>query len=86
MDISFIFKLSAIIKPCNDEETIVNYDYENNSIDKLDEENTNKNISNLIITCQDTGKGIKSEYINRLFTKSLKFLLKSLSKSIYPLP
>lgn len=30
---------------------------------------TNKNISNLIITCQDTGKGIKSEYINRLFTK-----------------
>lgn len=30
---------------------------------------TNKNISKLIITCQDTGKGIKSEYINRLFTK-----------------
>ena len=30
---------------------------------------TNKNISNLIITCQDTGKGIKSELISRLFTK-----------------
>ena len=30
---------------------------------------TNKNISNLIITCQDTGKGIKAENINRLFTK-----------------
>ena len=30
---------------------------------------TNKNLSNLIITCQDTGKGIKADYINRLFTK-----------------
>ena len=30
---------------------------------------TNRNISNLIITCQDTGKGIKSELISRLFTK-----------------
>ena len=29
----------------------------------------NKNISNLIISCQDTGKGIKAENINRLFTK-----------------
>ena len=29
----------------------------------------NKLISNLIITCQDTGKGIKAEQINRLFTK-----------------
>lgn len=28
-----------------------------------------KNISNLIITCQDTGKGIKADHINRLFTK-----------------
>ena len=28
-----------------------------------------KNICNLIITCQDTGKGIKEENINRLFTK-----------------
>ena len=28
-----------------------------------------KNISNLIISCQDTGKGIKAENINRLFTK-----------------
>ena len=28
-----------------------------------------KNISNIIITCRDTGKGIKAEYINRLFTK-----------------
>ena len=27
------------------------------------------NISNIIITCQDTGRGIKSEYINKLFTK-----------------
>ena len=27
------------------------------------------NICNLIITCQDTGKGIKAELINRLFTK-----------------
>jgi signal transduction histidine kinase/FixJ family two-component response regulator len=30
---------------------------------------TNKNISNLIITVQDTGRGIKSENINKLFTK-----------------
>ena len=30
---------------------------------------TNKNISNIIITCQDTGKGIKADLINRLFTK-----------------
>ena len=30
---------------------------------------TNKNISNIIITCQDTGKGIKADHINRLFTK-----------------
>ena len=30
---------------------------------------TSKNISNLIITCQDTGRGIKAEYINKLFTK-----------------
>lgn len=30
---------------------------------------TNKNISNLIISCQDTGRGIKAEYINKLFTK-----------------
>lgn len=30
---------------------------------------TNKNISRIIITCQDTGKGIKAELINRLFTK-----------------
>ena len=29
----------------------------------------NKNISNIIITCQDTGKGIKAELISRLFTK-----------------
>ena len=29
----------------------------------------NKNISNLIISCQDTGKGIKADHINRLFTK-----------------
>ena len=29
----------------------------------------NKNKSNLIISCQDTGKGIKAENINRLFTK-----------------
>lgn len=31
--------------------------------------NVNKNISNIIVTCQDTGKGIKAELINRLFTK-----------------
>lgn len=30
---------------------------------------TSKNLSNLIITCQDTGRGIKAEYINKLFTK-----------------
>lgn len=30
---------------------------------------TSKNISNLIITCQDTGRGIKAEHINKLFTK-----------------
>ena len=30
---------------------------------------TNKNISNLIISCQDTGRGIKAENINKLFTK-----------------
>jgi len=30
---------------------------------------TNKNISNVIITCQDTGIGIKSENVNKLFTK-----------------
>ena len=30
---------------------------------------TSKNISNLIISCQDTGKGIKADHINRLFTK-----------------
>ena len=29
----------------------------------------NKNISKLIITCQDTGRGIKAENINKLFTK-----------------
>ena len=29
----------------------------------------NKQISNVIITCQDTGRGIKAEYINKLFTK-----------------
>ena len=31
--------------------------------------NLNNNITNLIIICQDTGKGIKKELINRLFTK-----------------
>ena len=30
---------------------------------------TEKNISTLMITCQDTGRGIKAEYINKLFTK-----------------
>jgi len=30
---------------------------------------TSKNISNLIIVCQDTGRGIKAENINKLFTK-----------------
>ena len=30
---------------------------------------TSKSISNLIISCQDTGKGIKADHINRLFTK-----------------
>ena len=29
----------------------------------------NKNMSNLIISVQDTGRGIKPEYINKLFTK-----------------
>lgn len=29
----------------------------------------NKNVCNLIISCQDTGKGIKKENISRLFTK-----------------
>ncbi len=29
----------------------------------------NKNVTNIIVTCQDTGKGIKAELINRLFTK-----------------
>ncbi len=28
-----------------------------------------KNVSNIMITCQDTGKGIKADYINRLFNK-----------------
>ena len=28
-----------------------------------------KNISNIVITCQDTGRGIKAENINKLFTK-----------------
>jgi len=27
------------------------------------------NLSTLIVTCQDTGRGIKAEYINKLFTK-----------------
>ena len=31
--------------------------------------NINKNESNIIITCQDTGRGIKAEYISKLFTK-----------------
>ncbi|MCM1371358.1 MAG: ATP-binding protein [Clostridium sp.] len=31
--------------------------------------NTSKNISNLIISVQDTGRGIKAENINKLFTK-----------------
>ena len=31
--------------------------------------NTNKMFTNLIITCQDTGRGIKPEMINKLFTK-----------------
>ncbi len=30
---------------------------------------TSKNISTLMISCQDTGRGIKSESINKLFTK-----------------
>ena len=29
----------------------------------------NKNLSNIIVTCQDTGRGIKPELINKLFTK-----------------
>ena len=28
-----------------------------------------KNTSNIVITCQDTGRGIKAEYISKLFTK-----------------
>ena len=28
-----------------------------------------KNVSKIIISCQDTGRGIKAEYINKLFTK-----------------
>lgn len=31
--------------------------------------NIKKNISNIIIICEDTEKGIKKEYINRLFNK-----------------
>ncbi|MDD3392072.1 MAG: ATP-binding protein [Bacilli bacterium] len=31
--------------------------------------NINKNTSRIIITCQDTGRGIKAEQINKLFTK-----------------
>ncbi len=31
--------------------------------------NLQKNTSNIIITCQDTGRGIKAEHINRLFAK-----------------
>ena len=31
--------------------------------------NLKQNISTIIITCQDTGKGIKAEHINRLFNK-----------------
>ncbi len=31
--------------------------------------NLQKNTSNIIIICQDTGRGIKAEHINRLFTK-----------------
>lgn len=31
--------------------------------------NTDKNISNVIISVQDTGRGIKAEYIHKLFTK-----------------
>src|SRR5574344_795331 len=31
--------------------------------------NIKKNISNVIISCQDTGRGIKADYINKLFTK-----------------
>ena len=30
---------------------------------------TNKHISKIIISCRDTGRGIKKEYINKLFTK-----------------
>ena len=30
---------------------------------------TKKNISNIIVSCQDTGRGIKAENINKLFTK-----------------
>ena len=48
----------------------IKYTYEGNidlnikCINDLD-----KNISNIMITCQDTGKGIKEEQIKRLFTK-----------------
>ncbi|MEG3036807.1 MAG: ATP-binding protein [Bacilli bacterium] len=31
--------------------------------------NFNKDISNIIISCKDTGRGIKEEYINKLFNK-----------------
>lgn len=31
--------------------------------------NISKNLSTLIISVQDTGRGIKTEYINKLFTK-----------------
>lgn len=31
--------------------------------------NVSKNISNIIVTCSDTGKGIKADNINKLFTK-----------------
>lgn len=31
--------------------------------------NTSKNITMLMISCQDTGRGIKAEHINKLFTK-----------------
>ena len=33
-----------------------------------------KSLSNIIITCQDTGRGIKAENINKLFTKCRFFL------------
>ena len=37
----------------------------------------NKRLSNLIITCQDTGRGIKKEYISKLFTKFERLDIKS---------